>query len=600
MRKSSRDRSAVLGSASRYVLAVAALTVVGSADLPVTGGLVTPALAQVAVRAEFRTALQPYGSWRRHSRWGDVWVPADRPRAWRPYTVGRWDYTDDWGWYWVADDTEDAWGWVVYHYGHWVLDADMGWIWVPGDEWSPGWVQWRRGGDYVGWAPLAPDEVAVEYRDEPDVWIFVRGRDFGASDFESVILPEREYSTYIRDTVVENRTVEFRDQHFAVNPGIAPGVIAAAVGHSIRSFDIRPHVLAGTARINGAIDVRGDELGRLRNNREAFRDTVRESQRQFQPMSQVPRPQALGANERGRLGDSQLRAVPRGAATNAPPQGGTVGRGQPPTQHERTQQDRTQPGRQQGRNPQQPPTTQGLGDSGQRGLDRRERGAGANQPNTQQPQRGEQQGRQTPSRGGTSGERTQGLAPDERRSPQQGGPSQGAERGLERGIQPNNQRDNSRDNSRDLGARDNRQPDGRQGNLNRPTTPGTTQGLAPRGGEERQFNRQPETNRPSTQGMAPRGGGEERQFSRPSEMNRPSAPSTQGMAPREERQFSPQPGRQTPRPNVGGTEGFAGGGGGQRPMAPSQPQMRPSQPQMQPQLGGGGGGGDRRGRRPGE
>src|SRR5262249_36184610 len=46
------------------------------------------------IRADFRTALAPYGRWQRHSRWGDVWVPSNRTREWRPYTVGRWVYTD--------------------------------------------------------------------------------------------------------------------------------------------------------------------------------------------------------------------------------------------------------------------------------------------------------------------------------------------------------------------------------------------------------------------------------------------------------------------------------------------------------------------------
>jgi hypothetical protein len=83
----------------------------------ITGGLVTPAQAQVAVSAEFRETLAPYGQWERHSRWGDVWRPTHVSRDWQPYTVGRWAYTNDWGWYWVSDTAEDTWGWVVYHYG---------------------------------------------------------------------------------------------------------------------------------------------------------------------------------------------------------------------------------------------------------------------------------------------------------------------------------------------------------------------------------------------------------------------------------------------------------------------------------------------------
>jgi hypothetical protein len=67
--------------------------------------------------AEFRTALEPHGRWQISSRWGEVWVPANRPRDWRPYTVGHWVYTDDWGWYWIEDQSEAVWGMIVFHYG---------------------------------------------------------------------------------------------------------------------------------------------------------------------------------------------------------------------------------------------------------------------------------------------------------------------------------------------------------------------------------------------------------------------------------------------------------------------------------------------------
>ena len=72
---------------------------------------------------------------------------------------GRWVYTEEWGWYWVSDEEEADWGWVAFHYGRWAHDRRLGWFWVPGDEWAPAWVDWRRGDDYVGWAPLPPDEV---------------------------------------------------------------------------------------------------------------------------------------------------------------------------------------------------------------------------------------------------------------------------------------------------------------------------------------------------------------------------------------------------------------------------------------------------------
>ena len=217
------------------------------AFMPVTPGILGSAQAQarVSVSAEFRAALEPYGGWHRHSRWGEVWVPADRPRNWRPYTEGRWVYSDDWGWYWVSADAEARWGWVTYHYGRWVFDSDLGWCWVAGDEWSPAWVQWRRarqGFDYVGWAPLPPDDLIVEYVEEPRFWIFVRGPDFIAPRIAPVILPFARYNVFVNETVIVNRTVLVagRGGRFAVNPGISPAVVAAATGRPLRAYDVRP------------------------------------------------------------------------------------------------------------------------------------------------------------------------------------------------------------------------------------------------------------------------------------------------------------------------------------------------------------------------
>ncbi len=81
----------------------------------------------------------------RDPRFGDVWVPTGLSPDWRPYEYGHWVYTDEWGWYWVSDDQEEDWGWVIYHYGRWAFDRGLGWFWVPGDEWAPAWVDWRYG-----------------------------------------------------------------------------------------------------------------------------------------------------------------------------------------------------------------------------------------------------------------------------------------------------------------------------------------------------------------------------------------------------------------------------------------------------------------------
>src|SRR5258705_265255 len=95
---------------------------------------------------------------------------------------------------------------------------------------------------YPGWgsacwrAPaLPPEDMVVEFWEKPDVWVFVRARDVLAPRVVAVIIPTREYSVYVRETVVENRTVVFSDRHYAVNPGIPAAFVAAAIGRPLRS-----------------------------------------------------------------------------------------------------------------------------------------------------------------------------------------------------------------------------------------------------------------------------------------------------------------------------------------------------------------------------
>jgi hypothetical protein len=142
---------------STALLAAVALTAAVSVTLWSGSGQIAPsAQAQnVSLTVQFRTALEPHGRWSRHNRWGEVWIPAKRDRDWRPYTEGRWVYTDEWGWYWASD--EDF-GWVTYHYGRWVRDAEFGWVWIPGNEWAPAWVQWRRGDRMPAGRPCRRDK----------------------------------------------------------------------------------------------------------------------------------------------------------------------------------------------------------------------------------------------------------------------------------------------------------------------------------------------------------------------------------------------------------------------------------------------------------
>lgn len=113
--------------------------------------LLAAALPAQAARREVDTSffyqrLAPHGRWFRHATHGWVWHPRGVAVGWRPYTIGHWVWTDDFGWLW---DSDEDWGWATYHYGRWFYDTNYGWVWTPGAVWGPAWVSWRFGGGYI-------------------------------------------------------------------------------------------------------------------------------------------------------------------------------------------------------------------------------------------------------------------------------------------------------------------------------------------------------------------------------------------------------------------------------------------------------------------
>src|SRR5438270_4280285 len=157
----------------------------------------------------FYTKLEPHGAWLETADYGYVWQPreAESSRSWRPYTNGRWVYTDA-GWTWIS---EEPFGWATYHYGRWTRLRGIGWVWVPGQQWAPAWVSWRKSNDYVGWAPLPPEarfdqrtgihNWSDNYYDiGPDQYCFVATREFGAQRAESTLLPPERNVTIVNQT----------------------------------------------------------------------------------------------------------------------------------------------------------------------------------------------------------------------------------------------------------------------------------------------------------------------------------------------------------------------------------------------------------------
>jgi uncharacterized protein YraI len=168
-------------------------------------------------RASFYGRLAPYGDW----IWLQgqyVWVPEDVGPQWRPYTVGRWVYTDRHGWMW---NSREPFGWATYHYGRWGFSRKVGWFWVPGSRWAPAWVSWRQSNDYLAWAPLPPtaDEglgINIRVETVPDYyWQVVPNRDFLDDDLPRRIVRDRDrFNPILRETrplgnvtVVNNTTI---------------------------------------------------------------------------------------------------------------------------------------------------------------------------------------------------------------------------------------------------------------------------------------------------------------------------------------------------------------------------------------------------------
>src|SRR5687767_509675 len=104
--------------------------------------------------AEIDGTLYGYGEWIEIEGYGRVWRPYATVvgHDFTPYeTCGTWVWTE-YGWTFAC---EWDWGWLAFHYGRWGWFEDY-WAWQPDYEWSPACVEWRSGGGYVGWRPLAP------------------------------------------------------------------------------------------------------------------------------------------------------------------------------------------------------------------------------------------------------------------------------------------------------------------------------------------------------------------------------------------------------------------------------------------------------------
>jgi hypothetical protein len=190
--------------------------------------------------ATFRPALSPYGEWVEVPGYGLVWRPYRRVVGvdFVPYgSSGHWVYTDA-GWVWASDYD---WGWATFHYGNWVY-VDEGWDWIPGPVWAPAWVEWRYGGGYIGWAPLAPVGVVAVVAVQPR-YVFVQENNFTASNLRGHAIVGAQAQAIVHQTS-PLPSVQVANGHpvAAARAGPRPEMVAKATGHPVAPVPV--HSLA--------------------------------------------------------------------------------------------------------------------------------------------------------------------------------------------------------------------------------------------------------------------------------------------------------------------------------------------------------------------
>ncbi len=200
----------------------------------------------------FYDYLSDYGQWVYYPGYNYVWIPAHMASGWRPYSYGRWVWTE-YGWTWVS---YFRWGWIPFHYGRWVFEPGFGWFWIPDTVWGPAWVSWRYSGSHIGWAPLPPHYryhhgrglflTSIDLPDE--CWVFVDSRHFDAHDVRGYVLPWNRNREFIRTTVARTQLEERGGR--IINNGLDLNEAERITRHKFSKYAVQDSNKAGAERLS--------------------------------------------------------------------------------------------------------------------------------------------------------------------------------------------------------------------------------------------------------------------------------------------------------------------------------------------------------------
>jgi hypothetical protein len=202
----------------------------------------------------FYDELAPFGQWVNHPNKRYVWVPGLKSDFFPYSSDGHWIITSR-GFTWLSDH---KWGWAPFHYGRWDYNENYGWFWIPGDVWGPAWVRWRIAKGYYGWAPIGPDNnLSTSYKrkffKQNNHWVFVKTMNIFRSCLNHFFINLIDHESMIRNS----RELEFdhsdsgRNSRYVFGP--TSDDVQKATGLNVIPITIKSNKLPGQDMKDGQL-----------------------------------------------------------------------------------------------------------------------------------------------------------------------------------------------------------------------------------------------------------------------------------------------------------------------------------------------------------